>query len=100
MNEEEKSYQITTIEEFVNVITPENFSNLMIDFTDMMIKITQLKKQHKKVTGEYPTSCMKSFIWNDDSFRGTKEIRFDNGETFTFKPLIDDESEQSDISNE
>jgi hypothetical protein len=88
---EEKQYTISTIEEFVDIINPENFSNLMIDFTDLMIKITQLKKQHKKINGEYPNSAMKAFIWTDDSFRGTKELHFNDGTILKFNNLAEED---------
>ncbi len=88
--EEYKRYEITTIEDFINTVTPDNFSNLMIDFTDVVIKMVQIKKGHKKLNGEYPISIMKSFTWIDDSIRGVKEMKFDDGTVLRFDPIVED----------
>jgi len=87
---EEKKYTITTIEDFVNIITPDNFANFMIDFADIMLRITQLKKAYKKINGEYPTSIMKSYTWIDDSIRGVKKIQFDDGTVLEFNDFEED----------
>lgn len=91
MKKEEKEYKIETIEEFINLVTPDNFTNVMVDFTNLVYKLMILKKNHKKSTGEYPNSIMKSFIWIDDSFRGVKELKFEDGTILNFNSIAEDD---------
>lgn len=81
---ENKRYTLKTVEEIVDLIDENNFANFMIDFTDLMIKVVQLKKDIKKVTGNASTRLMKEFDWIDDGENGTKEIRFNDGKVLKF----------------
>jgi hypothetical protein len=84
---EDQKYKIVTIGDLSNVITAENFANFMTDFTDVMVKIVQIKKQIKELYGEYPTTPIcEEFTWIDDSHRGVKEIHL-NGEKISFPPI-------------
>ena len=70
-----KKYKISTIEDISNVINEDNFSNFMIDFTDVMIKLVKVKELIKYNTGEYPISIIKDFTWKNDDIRGVNKIK-------------------------
>lgn len=80
-----KQYELKTVEDISNLIDENNFANFMIDFTDLMIKVVQVKKKTKELTGSYPMGLMKDFIWIDDGENGTKEIRFGDGKILKFE---------------
>lgn len=82
--EQHKRYLIKTIEDLSDVINEDNFANFMIDFTDLMVKVVKIKKETKKITGEYPLKLLKEMTWIDDGENGTKEMVFDNGKVLKF----------------
>lgn len=82
---ENKKYEVKTVEDISNLINENNFANFMIDFTDLMIKLVQIKNNTKELTGSYPMGLMKDFTWIDDGENGTKEIRFKDGKTLKFE---------------
>ena len=84
-----KQYELETMKEFFDLINPDNFANLMTDFTDICIRVTQIKQSYKKAHGEYPKDIMKKLTWIDDNIRGTKQITFGD-QVIKFDHFIDD----------
>lgn len=84
MEKETKKYLIKTIEDLSDVINEDNFANFMIDLTDLMIKIVKVKKEFKKLNGEYPKGLMPEYTWIDDGENGTKQIDFGDGQVLKF----------------
>jgi hypothetical protein len=72
---ENQKYQIKTMQDLSNVITPDNYANLMIDLVDNLTKITQLKQKHFKEHGRFPTVGFESFDFIDDSKDGVKSMQ-------------------------
>lgn len=75
---ENNKHTIKNIEDISNLINEDNFANFMIDFTDLMIKIVQIKKKSKEINGRYPDGLIQDFIWTDDKENGVKQIHFNN----------------------
>jgi hypothetical protein len=70
-----QKYQIITMQDLSNVITPDNYANIMIDLVDNLTKITQLKQKHKNEHGTYPTVGFPSFDFIDDCNGGIKSMQ-------------------------
>lgn len=80
-----KEYEIETLEQLVNIVTPENFERLSIDFLSWLnfvnlsfAKIKEKENLKDKLNSEIAT-C--KFVWIDDGKNKIKGIKIKNTTT-------------------
>jgi len=88
-----KKYEIQTLEQMVNIATPENFERLSIDFLHWFRYTTELfakMKEREEYKGKMNSDIAKvKFTWIDDGKTGFKGIELTNsttGEVSEIKP--------------
>lgn len=88
-----KKYEIETLEQLVNITTPENFERLSIDFLLWLNQVNQTFakiKEREEYKGKINSDIAKvKFIWIDDGKNELKNIQLKNtttGEVKNIKP--------------
>lgn len=88
-----KKYEIETLEQLVNITTPENFERLSIDFLLWLNQVNQTFakiKEREEYKGKINSDIAKvKFIWIDDGKNELKDIQLKNtttGEVKNIKP--------------
>lgn len=81
-----KRYEISTIEQFVDVVTPENFERIIEDFAGFLAHSHDVFAQLKESHPEYRDKSVKEiadvkFIWIDDGKTGLVSTELTNKET-------------------
>lgn len=88
-----KTHQIETLEQLINITTPENLERISVDFllwlnyaTETFAKIKQLEEYKGKTNSDI---AKMEFIWIDDGkhdFKGVELTNTTTGEVTTIKP--------------
>lgn len=80
-----KEYEIETLEQLVNIVTPENFERLTIDFLSWLnyvnlsfAKIKEKENLKDKLNSEIATV---KFVWVDDGKNKIKGVKIKNTTT-------------------
>ena len=88
-----KKYEIETLEQLVNITTPDNFERLSIDFLLWLNQVNQTfakLKEREEYKDRINSDIAKvKFIWIDDGKNELKSMQLKNtttGEVTTVKP--------------
>jgi hypothetical protein len=88
-----KKYEIETLEQLVNITTPENFERLSVDFLLWLNQVNQTFakiKEREEYKDKMNSDIAKvKFIWIDDGKNDLKNIQLKNtttGEVKNIKP--------------
>ena len=88
-----KKYEIETLEQLVNITTPDNFERLSIDFILWLNQVNQTfakLKEREEYKDKINSDIAKvKFIWIDDGKNMLKSMQLKNtttGEVTTVKP--------------
>jgi len=88
-----KKYEIETLEQLVNITTPDNFERLSIDFLLWLNQVNQTfakLKEREEYKDKINSDIAKvKFIWIDDGKNELKSMQLKNtttGEVTTVKP--------------
>lgn len=88
-----KKYEIETLEQLINITTPDNFERLSIDFLLWLNQVNQTfakLKEREEYKDKINSDIAKvKFIWIDDGKNELKSMQLKNtttGEVTTVKP--------------
>jgi hypothetical protein len=88
-----KKYEIETLEQLMNITTPENFERISVDFLLWLNYATETfakMKEREEYKGKMNSDIAKvKFIWIDDGKNELKNVQLKNtttGEVTTVKP--------------
>jgi hypothetical protein len=88
-----KKYEIETLEQLINITTPDNFERLSIDFLLWLNQVNQTfakLKEREEYKDKINSDIAKvKFIWIDDGKNEMKSMQLKNtttGEVTTVKP--------------
>lgn len=93
-----KKYEIDTLEQLVNITTPENFERLSVDFLLWLSYVNNIFAELKKQTnykGKLSSEIAKTkFVWIDDGKNEVKSIIFKNTTTGKIKIIKNKKNEK------